>query len=184
VAQGQIRTGSSPQAAENFVSCDQTTIVGNGTALDPLRVAQGAGSFLATVSVFAPDGVVGGPVFPTPAAPLDGTLCVVSRAKSNTDGNAQLIGIITALGAETGTEREATVQYSGFVSLPETTWDQVTAHGSGGLIAGETYYLSANGKIDDVPDTASGHYRIAVGIALSTTLMLLATPYLPIQSNP
>ena len=184
MAQSTTIAGGRPNPSLSIVSCDQESIVGDGTTENPLRAGAGGGSIPVTVSVFAPDGVVAGPVFPTTAAPLDGTLCVVSRAASTPISATQLIGIITALGAETGTSRKATVQYAGLVTFPETTWDQVTVHGSGGLIAGETYYLSATGKIDDVPDTASGHYRIAVGIALSTTQMLLATPYLPIQANP
>ena len=184
MAQASTIAGGRPNPSLSIVSCDQESIVGDGTTENPLRAGSGGGSIKVTVSVFAPDGVVGGPVYPTTGTPLDGTVCAVARAKSDTDAHAQAIGIITALGTETGTEREATVQYAGLVTLPTTTWDQITVAGSGGLIAGETYYLAASGKIDDVPDTTSGHYRIAVGIALTTTQMLLATPYLPIQANP
>jgi hypothetical protein len=55
-------------------------------------------------------------------------------------------------------------------------WDAVTG-GSGGLVANTVYYLDAAtaGKLTATAPTTAGQYVVEVGMALSTTELLIKT---------
>lgn len=150
-----------------------STLTGNGTTGNPLHVvASGAtpGVFQASFTGFGTP-IPGMPVSISGVAPGGGAITTVTGAQP---GNL-VVGVITAVGAT------MTVQSLGLVTLSEAQWSAARGGGSGGLSTGEIFYLSAGSVLDDVaPDTLDS-YSIAVGMALSSTIMALSCPAVPIR---
>lgn len=172
--------GGSP--AQMFVSADQVTILGDGTAERPLHTgAAGSSAFQAT---YAPEGdaapaaVPGLPVSVSLRDPTFGIASVVAgtAAADDDDRLANAIGIVTRL-----VEGGVVVRSAGVVVLTRAQWDAV-AGTSGGLAPGVEYYLQVTpGQLTPDPVTTPGTYQARVGIAISAVGLLLTTPSDPIQ---
>lgn len=159
----------------NMVSADQDTILGNGTAFDPLRLASGAAGGLVTLVVQSDDlETVGQVVVVQNAAPtIPGVACVGRLAGAGSQSTANAIGVVVASPAAEG--RKATVQVAGVVELTEVQWEAVTIGGTG-LTPGDPYYLSTSpGLLTAVKLTDPGTFDAQVGVALSATRLLLST---------
>lgn len=92
---------------------------------------------------------------------------------------AQALGVVVAFNL---TNHEVTLQDSGIVTLTTSQWDAVKG-GSGGLVAGAAYYLGPTpigGFLQTAKPTTSGQAVAQVGVALSTTELLLSTPCFPL----
>jgi hypothetical protein len=91
---------------------------------------------------------------------------------SSLAGCVNTIGIVLFQGAT----KNIVVPGGGIVTAATTVWDTVTG-GSGGLTEGATYYLSAATAghiVASNPPVATGDFAMSVGVALSTTQMLVA----------
>ena len=169
--------GGRQSPAQAFVTCDQVTVLGDGTAGDPIRLASpgATGDFEAD---FVPD---------LPFTPLLGRPVVV--AVDETVGPADALDDIFAVGLivsidDSGDLPRVTVRTSGPVTLAIEEWDLITG-GSGGLSAGSLYFLSdvANGEIRDAAPTDPGTFVCQVGVAINTTTLVLSTPVVPRENS-
>lgn len=108
---------------------------------------------------------VGTPVSPLSLAGQVGTAFAGSITKAASSG-------IATAPATAG--HPVNIQYAGPVTLTTEEWDAVTGE-SGGLQPGSTYYVSDTtpGQITFVRPTTTGHFVTQVGIALSTTDLLV-----------
>lgn len=166
---------TTPVAA--IVTCDQVTILGDGTSVDPIRlVSVGVTSeFQADFTSSLPfTPVVGTPVIVAP----DET---ANPANANTDVFA--VGLITAID-DSGILPRVTVRTSGTVVLTADEWDEVTGQ-VGGLTSGSLYFLDdvSNGGLETTAPSASGTFVCQVGVAINATTLLLSTPVFP-RENP
>jgi hypothetical protein len=98
----------------------------------------------------------------------------VGKAKADAAGTVRTLGLATAAitsGATGG------VQTSGIVTLTTGQWDAL-AGTSGGLTFNAVYYLSAAtaGLLTATATTTVGQYVKEIGIAISTTELLITTP--------
>jgi hypothetical protein len=98
---------------------------------------------------------------------LDSTLSAFP-AQANTFGSSQVVGIVTSI-----VDGVDTVQTSGIVELTAAQWAAVT--GGGGLVPGNLYFVSATvpGLLTATKPVAAGSFQARVGVALSTTELLL-----------
>lgn len=96
----------------------------------------------------------------------------VKKARANAIGTAYVV----ALTKDASISSAASGSYQTDQILTATTgeWDAVTGD-SGGLTTGSVYYLSATtaGGLTKTAPTAAGQYVVQVGIAISTTELLL-----------
>lgn len=172
MAQATIRAGGAPVADDALVTADQDTILGSGTAFDPLRAAHGgAGITFDAITVFSTGVVVG--------MAIGVALGTAPRSAQPATGNsaAQVWGVALETAASGG--HTFPVQNTGIVTLTTDEWDTV-AGTSGGLTRGLTYYVSQStpGHLTSTPPTTGQHMHV-VGLALSTTqLLLVPTPSL------
>ncbi len=92
-------------------------------------------------------------------------------ARANAAGTSRVIGLASSNGAE---GEPVHVQYAGPLDLPTAEWDVITGQ-SGGLTQGSYYYLvsGAAGQLTTTEPTAGGTFGIRVGLALSSTTMLI-----------
>lgn len=95
----------------------------------------------------------------------------VKRARANADGTRGVVGFSKAAITASAS---GTIQTNGVLTLTTGEWDAV-AGTTGGLTAGTRYYLSAAtaGRITSTAPSASGNWVKCVGIALSTTELLI-----------
>lgn len=164
------------------VSADQVTILGNGTAENPLRLGAGGVTFVADGQQGGHFGKVqvGETVVVTAAPPTVG-IASLRAASSGVSGGpsselAQAVGIVVV----DGPGDASVVQFSGLVTLPAAIWDSVTG-GSGGLTPGATYYLSnIVGQLTTTAPTSSGSFVVQVGDALDATTLVLSLPAFPL----
>jgi hypothetical protein len=103
----------------------------------------------------------------------------VKKAKADASGTKDVIGLMRD--ASTAAAASGAVQVNGVLSATTGQWD--TAFGtSGGLTKGTRYYLSgttAGLGAGTAPSTV-GQYVVELGLALSTTELLLSAPFRPI----
>lgn len=94
-----------------------------------------------------------------------------AKARADASGTSKAIGLAAAA-VSSGASGD--IQTNGVLSLTTGEWDALTG-GSGGLTVGSTYYLSAAtaGLLTTTAPSTVGHYVVAIGIALSTTEMLI-----------
>ncbi len=111
----------------------------------------------------------------TPGCPLSASLtageCFVSKADDEPD--AQCIGLAERPAIDGD---RVNIKYAGPLTLTTAEWD-VILHNvvPAGLVAGAAYYLDAStaGKLTETPPSAGGTFLNQIGIALSTTTMLV-----------
>jgi hypothetical protein len=160
-----LRAGDVP------VTSDQVTILGSGTTEDPLRETPGpegqefsalfsGGNAAARVGM--PVVVVGGPeTNVVPSSSLTSSIPGTHEAAN---------GVVSSI-VDSGRVR---VQTTGIVTLTTAQWDLVTG-GSGGLVLGDTYYVSpsASGGLTTPRPATAGLLVDVVGVGISPTSMLL-----------
>jgi hypothetical protein len=98
----------------------------------------------------------------------------INKAKADAAGTVRAIGLVTAAITSGAT---GSVQTSGIVVLTTGQWDAV-AGTTGGLTYNTPYYLSAAtaGLLTPTPPNTAGQFVKEVGLAISTTELLLTTP--------
>lgn len=158
-----------------MVSADQETILGNGTTGDPIRLASGSTEDPEEPFEFQMTGAaLGLAVVATsdvPSMGIPNVISVVARANAAALVTANSIGIV--VGVPAGSTSPTLVQITGVVELPAEIWTIVA---DGDLITGSPYYLSTTtpGHLVATKPTADGTYAAQVGVALSTTRLLLS----------
>lgn len=154
-----------------MATVDELTVFGNGTALAPLHAANLAGARQGT---FQP---------PLPLSPALGMVVAslggdrYAPAGSGAGFNPQAVGLISAIDPIAHT---IVVKDVGSLTLTTAQWDLITGQ-VGGLTAGLGYFVSNTllGGLTTAPSTAAGTFVSAVGVAFSSTVMLLALPSVP-----
>jgi hypothetical protein len=163
-----LHTGDVP------VITDGTTILGNGTTGNPLRSGSGSSSepFRASFRGGSLTAAPGQPVF-IGAVRVDGGITTVQPASAANDlFGSQVDGVVASVNAD-GTVQ---VQTSGPLTLTTAQWDVITG-GSGGLVLGTTYYLAQFpdfAKITGTSPSTPGVFTCQIGVGMSPTTMLVA----------
>lgn len=151
------------------------------TIRKPLVLISGVISQLpSTDSIALPEGInyqadatalAGQAVYPSAAGHVN-----LAKADSATTCN---VSGLAAAGITSGAS--GPIQNGGVITLTTAQWDAV-AGTSGGLIFGTKYYLSDTtaGMLVATPPSTGGHFQVPVGIANSTTDMLLYNDGFPI----
>ena len=95
----------------------------------------------------------------------------VKRARANADGTSRVVGFARAAHVA---GNSGSIQTNGVLTLTTAEWDAITGD-SGGLTFNTRYYLSTAtaGRLQTTAPTGSGNWNKPVGIALSTTEMLI-----------
>jgi hypothetical protein len=168
MSNSQIVSGGNPIPAGDLVATDQETILGTGSAYDPLRVAGAVGgSYQATTNATV------GAILPgmalTPAVSL--TFHPIA-ARANAADHAHVQGIATVGNQDS---QAITNQFTGVVTLTTAQWDAVVTGQSGGLTAGAWYYLSSAtaGFLTTTAPSVGGTFKTLVGLAISPTELQL-----------
>ncbi len=178
--------GGAPSIPASSVFTDGTTITGNGTSADPLSSAA-TRTVTLTVTDVDTDYPIGTPFSPNFHGTADVNGLVVPSKGASTFGpsddplRAQMncIGLATEAALQ---GEEVTIQYDGPLELTTAQWDALTSD-SGGLVQGDIYYVSStsSGKLVKVPPSAGGSWIVQIGIAISSTVMLIGRS-LPTQN--
>ena len=175
----RVMTGASPTDVLAMAQTDQITILGNGTIFDPLRTGNGAGTFIAEFdNVFAdPDEPrKGRPVVVTSDTPTVG-ICVVRTGNAAPDANLfpYIVGLIVVSGEVGSSGGPVTIQSSGEITLTAAEWNFVVGNDQG-LTTGSPYWLDASGfgQLTGIPPSTPGAAVAQIGIALSSTTLLLS----------
>ncbi len=136
---------------------------------DTLAAPQTGGDVLSQTNDESSPIVIGAPVYNDAA---DG----VKKAKADASGTTKLIGLVRDASITNGVA--GIIQLNSVLSATTGQWDAV-AGTSGGLTFGTRYYLSAAtaGLLTSTPPSAVGQYVAEVGIAISTTELLLSAPF-------
>jgi hypothetical protein len=97
----------------------------------------------------------------------------VDLAKADASGTTNVFGLV-ADAAGIASAAAGSVQVDGVLAATTGQWDAITGQ-SGGLTPGAQYYLSSAtaGLLTSTAPTAAGKYVAPVGIASSTTDMLI-----------
>ncbi len=167
--------GASPDVLA-MASTDQDTILGNGTIFDPLRAEAGSGNeFIAEFSNPLSDPNeprLGQPVVVISGNPSDG-ICVVRTANADV-GNLLPFVVGLVVSPRTPGGSQVTIRTSGEVTATEAEWNFVVGNDQG-LITGDMYYLDGSGfgQMFQNPPTSPGSAVAQIGVALSSTTMLL-----------
>lgn len=182
----RITSTSASVDSRSMVSADQQTIFGNGTSENPLRSTAGSSFIAQFFNAFADPNEprIGNVVVATGTTPSVGIATV--RTGSAGLGDPQLPQAIAVLidAGEAGTSGGAvTAQFAGPVTLTTDQWDLVTGE-SGGLSQGAIYYLDwgfdSFGKLTQVKPIDEGMMIVQVGVAQSSTTLLLSLPAVPL----
>jgi len=133
------------------------------------RAPGNVNTFTSTVGSFgfSQDFPVGTPV--CPSASVSDT---VIKARGNALATSKVAGVAAAAGVVGDPTR---IQYAGPLKLTEEEWDEIT-NDTGGLVRGTPYYLSqgfGSGKLTTSNTPNSGNFLVPVGIALSSTVLLV-----------
>lgn len=171
-----VRSGGPNTPDVYMVTCDQVTILGNGTRENPLRAGPGGagGTLTAAFRGDTPPPVPGMPVVISAVSEPGGVTTVqqtdVRASELQFSAFAGVSGVVTAVN-EDGTVE---VQTSGIVQLTAAQWDTATG-GSGGLTLGSTYYPTAppGAGVTSTRPSLPGDFVTRVGIAISATQLLL-----------
>lgn len=170
-----IVIGGARNAVSDYVTTDQVTIIGNGTASDPVRlneeaiVAGGVVQALANGFRVRPGLALalGGP-------PVDGVPTIFALSGER---QPRMSGLVRDVGDL------VSVQYAGVLELTTAEWDAVTDPADaqvGGLVVGNTYFVSMNslsGEITSIQPTVGPTFIVRVGIAITRTQMHIGTPF-------
>jgi len=168
-----VRTSPAGQNVSSLaiVSADQVTIMGDGTAENPLRAATAdvsSGDFTAN---FAADTPVLGNA-------MRFTADVVRLATaSGTKVQAAVVGLVVEfLGGSS-----VRCRFRGPVELTTAEWDIITGE-TGGLTVSEVYYLSDNSGVNAGELSVDpGSLIVQIGVALNATTMLVGLPAVPAE---
>lgn len=103
----------------------------------------------------------------------------VKKAKADASGTKDVIGLVRDTSITNAVA--GGIQTSGILSATTGQWDAAFGT-SGGLVKGTRYYLSAAtaGLGTSTAPSTVGQYVIELGIAISTTELLLSAPFRPI----
>lgn len=180
-------SGSTANPSSAVVSADQQTILGNGTAEDPLRAGLVDDTIRASFRGGSFEPLPGMPVFisfvPEPGGVTTvqpTTVSAVSPLQQGFSAFASVYGVIASVNLD------GTVQVAarGSVTLTELEWE-FSAGEVGGLTPGATYFAALGGLtafvLSQQPDQRPGYFATRVGVALNATTMLLA-PSVPVQN--
>jgi hypothetical protein len=109
--------------------------------------------------------VIGAPVYVSSAGGVD-------KARANAIGTKDVVGLMRDVTTATGASGQ--VQTDGVLAASTAQWDAV-AGTTGGLTAGARMFLDAAtaGKITATAPSTTGQYVVSIGIALSTTELLV-----------
>lgn len=159
-----------------MVSADQETILGNGTADNPLRAGHpvDASVFPAAFRGGSVAPRLGQPVFIAAVSVAGGITTVQPGTAIDDFSTSQVAGLIVDINAD-GTVQ---VKSSGLVELELEAWEAVV-RSSGGLVLGATYFLAefpAFATLTTIPPATPGVFVSRIGIALNARTMLLALP--------
>jgi hypothetical protein len=139
---------------------------------DSINVPQSGGDIVVQVNDEAGAIVIGTPVYNDVN---DG----VKKAKADAAGTKDVIGLVYDASVSNGAS--GNIQVNGVMTATTTQWDAVFGT-TGGLTKGTRYFLStatAGLAAATAPGT-TGQYVVQLGLALSTTELLLAYPFMPI----
>jgi len=147
----------------------------DGTAGDPFTT-DGAGNVVfgtygaKPLASTATNGEAGAIVIGAPVYLFSGG--TVKKAKADAAGTANVLGLVATVSIAAAGSGQ--VWTSGKVTATTGQWDAVTG-GSGGLVAGTTYYLdpATAGRLTSTAPTTAGQLVVSVGTAMSTTELLL-----------
>lgn len=133
---------------------------------DTLDAPQGGGDQVVQINDEAGAVVIGTPLYNDAN---DG----VKKAKADASATKNVLGLAAAV--TTAPAGSVPITISGVLTATTGQWDAV-AGTSGGLTAGTRYYLSAitSGLLTATPPSTIGQYVVEIGIALSTTELLIA----------
>lgn len=169
----QIASGQQV-SADVLASADQATIFGDGSAANPLR-ASGGTTFRAELSSGSGDARVGGWVAASSAAPSGDLGVDVSVV---VEIGLPIVGVVVGVAGAV-----VTVQGSGSVTLPTSTWDDVTGQ-VGGLTPGTAYFAAGSvpGNLTTTPPSTPGAFVAQIGVAVSARVLALDTPVVPAEN--
>ena len=98
----------------------------------------------------------------------------VDKADAGATSTTRVIGLVadTAI----ATTVAGNIAVAGILTASTVQWDAVVTSGSGGLIAGSTYFLEPGtpGKLTTTAPSGAGEYVAPLGIALSATKFKIA----------
>lgn len=96
-----------------------------------------------------------------------------SPARANAIGTAFVVGLVAA--DSIGPSSAGMIQAEGLFSATINQWNVITGL-SGGLVPGQSYYLSPNpaGRITTVPPGETGSFLVRLGRAVTPTQMILS----------
>lgn len=174
MADTKLLAGGVKTDALVHASADQVTILGDGTAENPLHASSSGGSttFIADVAG-GPTYRLGQPDNVTTAVPTIG-VAVVIPAVAGEEGSPGVVGLIIDIGE---VDPVVTIQEGGIVELSVSLWNHIVG-GTTGLTRGQAYYLSDTtaGTLIPSPPSDSGAFTVFVGVALNPTQLLTSTP--------
>lgn len=131
---------------------------------DSLSVAASEVGVVARTNANAGALVIGTPVYASAAGAMD-------KAGATTVSLSKVIGLVQQASISAATS--GFIQADGVLTATTAQWDAV-AGTTGGLVFGTIYYLSATaGLLTATAPVASGSYVLRVGVALSTTELML-----------
>ena len=115
---------------------------------------------------------------------VPGTAVYVSAASSVRRARGNAVGTTTCIGLAVETISAGTtggIQVDGVLALTTGEWDAITGS-SGGLAPGSRYFLSdaTAGFLTAIPPTAIGSFVQSIGVAVSTTELII-NPLYPIK---
>lgn len=132
---------------------------------DTLDAAQGGGDVQVMTNANAGAVVIGTPVYCSANSSCD-------KARANAGGTSKVVGLVKTASVSASASGEVVV--GGVLTATTGQWDAVTG-GSGGLTRDTRYFLDPGtaGLLTTTPPSTVGQYVVCVGIALSTTEMLV-----------
>lgn len=163
------KPGGAPVASADLVSADQITILGSGSAENPLHAGAGGGTFQA-----AGESVVAHviPKLTALTMSVNGAADLAVVTECPTDGSPCVGLAAEAIPVVAGVQGR--VQTAGIITATTTEWDAVTGQ-SGGLTKEANYFVSqiVDGRITPNGPVVPGQFQIIVGIALNSTTLLI-----------
>jgi hypothetical protein len=162
-----VNNGADDVEYKELVEGDNITIT-HGTGNITINAAGGGGGGTTFEATNANAGtiVIGTPVYVSAASSVDEAMADAAATKD-------VVGLV----ADTNIATTATgnIQSGGLFEATTGEWDAVTG-GTGGLTAGTQYFVDPDtaGLLTDTAPTTTDDFVCAVGIALSTTEMIIA----------
>ena len=126
-----------------------------------------ASTQVSMVNAYAGSLTIGMPVYVSVAGS-------VNQADAGATSTTRAIGLVAD--TEIATTAAGNIAVAGILTATTVQWDAVVTGGSGGLIAGSTYFLEPGtaGKLTTTAPSGAGEYIAPLGIALSATKFKIA----------